>query len=156
MLDPSVLKDAFLVAGLTPDQIAQVAAIGKVTTYGSGQALVEIGGTSEELFVILSGDVRITTHDGDLLGDVGANSVVGEVGLVDGGPRTANATCNGPVSAAVFPIPELRRLMVQNRDWGFTVLANVSRLLAGRLRKLNSRVDELSDAAEEPWGNALG
>ena len=84
------------------------------------------------------------------------NSVVGEVGLVDARPRTANVTCVGPVSAAVIPTPDLRRLLNQNRQWGFIVLSNIARVLASRLRQANARIDELTDLTTEPWTNALG
>jgi glutaminase len=156
MLDAAAIKNSYLVAGLTDEQISQIAAIGTIRTYSSGRPLVETGDQPGELFAILSGDVRVTTDDGDLLGEVGPNSLIGEVGLVDGGTATGNAICSGMVTVAAFPIVELRRLMVQNRDWGFTVLANISRLLANRLRRLNTRVDELSDQATQPWDQFVG
>jgi len=156
MVETSALKDAYLVAGLKEEQIAQIAAIATVNSYQSGEALTRIGEPSASLFIVLSGSVRVTTHDGDLLGEVGTNSVVGEMGLVDALPANANSTCIGPVCAAVISMAELRRIMSQNREWGFVILSNVSRVMAARLRQTNARIDELADLATEPWAHAMG
>ena len=156
MVEVSALKDAYLVAGLNDAQIAQIAAITNVRTYNSGQSLTRIGDPCAELFVILSGNVKVTSHDGDLLGEVGANSVVGEMGLVDGLPANAHVTCVGHVSAAAINIPELRKLANQNRDWGFVMLSNLCRVMSGRLRQTNARIDELCDLTSEPWEHSLG
>lgn len=156
MVETSALKDAYLVAGLKEEEAAQIAALATIRTYRSGEALTKSGDASNDVFIIMSGHVKVTTNDGDLLGEVGANSVVGEMGLVDSRPATANVTCVGPVSAAAVSTLELRRLMGQNRDWGFIVLSNICRVMAGRLRQTNARIDELSDLATEPWHNSLG
>lgn len=156
MVEPTALKNAYLVAGLSDDQIRQIAEIGTVRNFASGQAITRIGQSADEVFVILSGKLVVTSADGDRLGEVGVNSVVGEVGLVDAQPWSANATCNGPVATVVFPTSELRKLMAQNRDLGFVVLANISRVMSSRLRQMNARVDELSDLIVEPWDKAVG
>lgn len=156
MVEASALKNAYLVAGLGDDEIAQIAGLATIKTYTSGQSLTRCNEAPDQIFVIMSGNVVVTTDDGDRLGEVGENSVVGEVGLVDARPRTANVTCVGPVSAAVLATPDLRRLLNQNRQWGFIVLSNIARVLASRLRQANARIDELTDLTTEPWTNALG
>ena len=156
MVEVSALKDAYLVAGLKDEQIAQVAALATIKLYSSGACLAQIGEPLTDLFIILSGTVKVTTHDGDLLGEVGANSVVGEMALVDALPSNGNVTAVGQVSAAAIPMANLRRLMAQNREWGFVILSNVSRVMAGRLRQTNARIDELCDQTVEPWDHSLG
>lgn len=156
MVEPSVLKDAYLVSGLAADELAQVASIATVKLFQSGQSLTNCGDPADDLLVILSGRVSVTTQDGDLLGEIGSNSIVGEIGLVDAKPCAANVTSIGPVSAAVFSNQELRRLMSHNRQWGFTMLANISRLMAARLRQSNARVDELCDLTDQPWQHPMG
>lgn len=158
MVEISALKDAYLVAGLADNQIEQIAAITSVRAFSSGYALTRIGDPSNDVFIILSGSVRVTTDDGDLLGEVGANSVVGEMGLVDALPANANVTSVGPVSVAIIGTAELRKLLNQNRDWGFILLSNICRVMSGRLRQTNARIDELSDsvAATQPWQHSLG
>lgn len=156
MVETSALKDAYLVAGLKESEVAQVAALANVKLYNSGDCVTKLGDPSNDLYIILSGKMNVTSADGDLLGEVGTNSVVGEMGLVDALNANANVTAVGPVSAAVIPTAELRRLMSQNRDWGFLMLSNISRVMAGRLRQTNARIDELCDLTSEPWEHSLG
>lgn len=155
MVETSTLKDAYLVAGLKDEEIAQVAALANVKLYRSGDCIAQVGDASSELFIILSGSVKITTQDGDLLGEAGPNSVIGEMGLVDAQPCNGNVACVGPVSVAAIPMAELRKLMSRNRDWGFVMLSNISRVLAARLRQTNARIDELCDLTEEHWEHSL-
>lgn len=155
MVEISALKDAYLVAGLKDEEIAQVAALATIQLYRSGDYLIQAGEASTNLFVILSGSVKVTTNDGDLLGEASTNGVIGEIGLVDALPSNGNVTCSGPVSAAVIPMVDLRRLMAQNRQWGFVLLANISRVLASRLRQTNARIDELCDQTTEHWAHCV-
>jgi CRP-like cAMP-binding protein len=155
VLEPSALKDAYLVAGLTEDQVKQVAALATVRDFSSTRPIVQLGEPANEVFVILSGHVLYTTHDGDTLGEAGPNSVVGEMGLVDAMPHDAHVTCRGSVVAAVFNTADLRKLMRQNRDWGFVMLCNVARVLSARLRQSDARIDELCDQATPAWEHAL-
>lgn len=156
MVEVAALKDTYLVAGLKDEEIAHVANLASIKLFRSGDSLTRIGDASTDLFVILSGNVKVTSADGDLLGEVGVNSVVGEMALVDALPANANVTSVGQSSAAVIPMAELRRMMSQNRQWGFVLLSNVSRVMASRLRHTNARIDELCDLTAEPWNNSLG
>jgi hypothetical protein len=119
------------------------------------ETLIRAGDPGGDFFVILDGRVNVLTPDGDKLSEVGPGSVLGEISLVDAGPRTATVIAIGLVDVAVIPATDLRRYMSTNRDLGFTVLANLSRVLAGRLRLANEKIDELYDKATDAWDHAL-
>src|SRR5690349_3707567 len=98
-----VFKKNYLVHGL-PD--ATIEEIAKLAVYDGGLAndvLVERGDKGGDLFVILDGTVNILTDKGDKLTEVGPASVLGEVALVDAGPRSATAVCKGMVKYAKLP-----------------------------------------------------
>lgn len=156
MIEPASLKGAYLVAGLADDQLAQIAAIAELRHFNSGQVVANIGDDAKDIFLVLDGTLMATTEDGDRLGEIGRGSIIGEVALVDSRPRTANVVCVGPVATAVIPIDALRKLLNANRDWGFLVLVNVAKVLAGRLRHADAMIDDLSDRASDVWTNALG
>ena len=156
MVEVSALKDSYLVAGLTDEQVGKIASLSTVKTYRSGDTIVKSGDPATELLVVLSGSLNVTSDDNDLLGEIGVNSVVGEMGLMDGRASTANVCSVGHVSVASIPTKELRGLMNSNRDWGFLVLANIGRVMSDRLRRSNARIDELCDSTHQPWENALG
>lgn len=150
------LKGTYLVAGLTDEQMDQVAQLAQLHMFPSGHLLCRIGDPADTLFVVLNGTLSVTTADGDKLGEIGANSVVGEIGIVDVRQRTANVTCVGSVSVAAIPIDGLRKLMNDNREWGFLILANLARVLAVRLRHADARIDDLSDKVGDAWTHCMG
>lgn len=155
MVTTEMLKGTYLVAGLTDEQIAQVASLSEHRVLTSGQAIAKIGEAASNLFVVLEGNLIVTTADGDRLGEISEGSIIGEIALVDARPRTANVVSIGAVSVASIPITDLRKLMNDNRDWGFTILANVARVLAMRLRHADATIDELADKVQDVWTNAL-
>ena len=150
------LKGTYLVSGLTDEQMEVVGKLAQLQMFPSGHVLCRIGEQADTLYVVLNGTLSVTTADGDKLGEIGANSVVGEIGIVDIRTRTANVTAVGPVSVASIPIDALRSLMNQNREWGFLILANLARVLAVRLRQADARIDDLADRAQDTWTHAMG
>ena len=156
MVDVAVLQGTYLVTGLADSQIAKVAALGELRHYSSGQLICKIGEIADVMFVVLDGVVAVMTADGDRLGEIGKGSVIGEIALVDARPRTANVVAVGIVNVAVFGTDDIRKLMNADRILGFTMLASIARVLAGRLRQADARIDELTDKAADVWHNAMG
>jgi CRP/FNR family cyclic AMP-dependent transcriptional regulator len=156
MFDPAILKGTYLVAGLDDVQIASVAGLSILRHFPSGHLLAKIGEAADVMFVVIGGSLTVTTHDGDKLGEIHTGSVVGEVALVDARPRAANVVCVGPVTVAEISIDQLRKLMNKDRDMGFLMLANISRVLATRLRNADAMIDQLADAVGDAWTHAQG
>ncbi len=150
-----VFKKNYLVAGLDDGAIGEISDLGKVDSMMPGESLIEKGDDSSDLFVILDGVVNVYTKGGDKLGDCGPGSVLGEVALVDAGPRSANAVCVGVVTYSRLPAAGLRKYMSANREAGFTMLANLSRVLSMRLRNSATVMEDLRAQTVDPWTNVL-
>jgi len=155
MLDLAALKKTYLVVGLSDAQIEEIASLATMRRFLPQETLIRSGEQSSDLYLILEGRLNVLTSDGQKLSEVGPGSILGEIALIDARPRTANVVCVGLVDAAVIPAKELRAKMNANREWGFVVLANLSRVLAGRLRVANDKIDELYDKTTDTWDNAL-
>ena len=155
MLDLVAFKNNYLTVGLTDEQVAEIAALAEFKRFTAQTELMKAGSPANEIYLILDGRCVVLTPDNDKLSEVGPGSVLGEIGLVDARPRTANVMCMGLVDAAVIPAAALRQKMAQNREWGFIVLSNLSRVLAGRLRQANEKIDELYDKTTDAWDGAL-
>ncbi len=146
----------YLVCGLTPAQVAKVAALARIERHCAQEVLIDKNHHGGDLYVVLEGRVNVLTDDGDKLAEVGPGSVLGEIELIDAGPKTANAVCVGLVDVAAIPVPALRTLMRSDLELGFMILANLARVLCGRLRKADQMLDTLLDGANGgAWGNAL-
>ncbi len=144
-------RQNYLVYGLSEDKIDEILAIASFETLLAQEPICLKGVKSSDLYVVLEGRVNITSQHGEKLAELGPGAVIGEVALVDDQPRSANAVCITAVHFARLPAKELRQYMVQNKDVGFHMLANLARVLSTRLRATDAVVDDLAGRARDPW-----
>jgi CRP/FNR family cyclic AMP-dependent transcriptional regulator len=89
----NLLEGIPLFAGLSGDEKGDLARRITLQTLPAREALFWIGDAGDEFFVVRSGQVLITYPDGDgkevTLAVLGPGDFLGEISLLDGGPRTA-------------------------------------------------------------------
>ena len=86
------------------------------------------GTTGNEFFVIIDGSVRIE-RGGSTLASLGAGDFLGEIALVDDGPRTATATTESPARLLVVGHREFHLAhgaIPDDRDQRLQALASAS------------------------------
>ena len=93
------------------------------------------GDPATELYVVQSGRVGIQLGN-RLLDTLDANSIFGEMALIDGAPRSANAIAATDV--ALVPVSEKQFLLLINRTPFFAL--EVMRVLARRLCAANKAI----------------
>ena len=103
------------------------------------------GEDADVMHVILSGRVRVERSAAAgsapvVLADLGANDVVGEMGVLDGGPRTATVTALEETHTLELHRTLLTVVLVQYPD----IAADLLRTLSLRLRSTNELVDALA------------
>jgi CRP-like cAMP-binding protein len=86
-----LLERVPLFAGVARDQLEAIARIADEIDVPAGTALTHEGRHEGYFFVIVSGTVRIE-RGGRAINTIGAGEFLGEIALLDGGPRTASAT----------------------------------------------------------------
>jgi len=146
-----VFRQNYLVFGLPDDRIDEIASIASFETRMPQDLICRKGEKCGDLLVVLDGRVNITSENGEKLAEIGPGAVIGEVALVDDQPRSANAVCINAVHFARLPARELRSYMVQNKDVGFHMLANLARVLSTRLRTTDAVIDDLAGKNRDPW-----
>jgi hypothetical protein len=72
----------------------------EVRNLEEGTQLIRQGETSQELYLVLDGVVRVDV-DGRALGELGPGAVIGERALLEGGTRTSTVTAVSPLRVAV-------------------------------------------------------
>lgn len=82
-----------------------------------------------ECFVIADGTARVTIG-GKKVGEVGPGECVGEMALLDGGPRSATVTAESPMNVYALPVSEFRSLLRASP----AILGKIATSLAQRLR----------------------
>jgi CRP/FNR family cyclic AMP-dependent transcriptional regulator len=86
-----LLERVPLFAGVARDQLEEIARISDEIDVPAGKALTHEGRHEGYFFVVASGTVRID-RGGRTINTIGPGDFLGEIALLDGGPRTASAT----------------------------------------------------------------
>lgn len=97
----------------------------------AGKVLMRQGATGDEFFLIVEGSVRVE-RDGRILKKRGQGEFVGEIALIDEGPRTATVTCETPCRMLVLAHREFHTLLSEHPEIQLLVL----KTLAERVRHL--------------------
>jgi CRP-like cAMP-binding protein len=122
-----------LFADLSQRDLRRVARATEMYQYDNGTVIVREGAASEGFFVILKGSAKVT-RGGRTIRRLGEGDFFGEIGVLDGGPRTATVSADGPVHALVLLRKELRTLLIAEP----TVAYRILRGAAKRLRQFES------------------
>ncbi len=86
------LRSVALFNGCSTKELEKVAKASDEIRMTAGTLIVDQGQTGREAFVVLEGDVDIKRNNRKVA-TLGPGSVVGELSLLDHGPRTATAVC---------------------------------------------------------------
>lgn len=84
-----------LFAGISEAGLEELGGIADEIEVGPGAVLTREGYREGSFFVIMSGTVRIE-RGGRAINTLGPGEFLGEIALLDGGPRTATATTETP------------------------------------------------------------
>jgi CRP/FNR family transcriptional regulator, cyclic AMP receptor protein len=96
-----------------------------------GKVLTREGARGGEFFIVMEGAVRIE-RGGKELNRLGPGDFLGEIALIDQGPRTATATAEGPCRVMVLTTSAFTSMLSQNPG----VENKILRVLARRVRDL--------------------
>ena len=86
------LRGVSLFGGCSKKDLEKIARAGDEITRSAGSVLMEQDKPGREAFVILEGEVTIKRNNRKVA-TLGPGRVVGELSLLDNGPRTATAIC---------------------------------------------------------------
>lgn len=111
---------------LSDEQMARIRPYAVERHYEAGERLFEAGAVGPGMFVLVSGEVAITSRDG-LGGDVpvvtqGAGQFLAEVGQLSGKPALVDGRAVGPVEALLLPPDKLRQLLIADAELGEMIM----------------------------------
>lgn len=86
------LRNVPLFSSCSTKDLEKIAKSSDEITMPAGSLLVDQGQTGREAFIVLEGQVTVR-RNGKRVGDFGPGTVVGELSLLDHGPRTATVNC---------------------------------------------------------------
>lgn len=87
------LRNVPLFQSCSQKDLEKIAKAGDEVTMPAGSLIVDQGQTGREAFVVLEGSVTVR-RNGKKVATAGPGTIVGELSLLDHGPRTATVICD--------------------------------------------------------------
>ncbi len=123
-----------LFSACSKKELAKIAKAGDQVTLADGHVLTEQDTASREAFVIMSGGALVKRNNRKVA-ELGPGSIVGELGLLDRGPRTATVVAQGETEVFVLAPREFAALL----DDVPTINHKLLKALAARVRELDKQ-----------------
>jgi CRP-like cAMP-binding protein len=138
----AILANHFLLRHLRPDELQKLAASASLVNYASGQTIFQKGDAGESLMAVVTGRVKICAFSAEgkelILNIIDPGSLFGEIAVLDGKPRSADAVT---LEATVLLVLERKHLM--------PFLASDSAIAGRMIAVLCERVRQTSGQLED-------
>ncbi len=132
-----------LFRGVADEDLAAIAPMLRQRRYRAGETIFHEGDPGDAMHVIATGRAKISIEslEGDeaILVTLGPGEVFGELVLLDGAPRSADAIAVEPTVTYILTLPDFGPLISNNEAFRSAILHN----LAQELRRLTVHVSEL-------------
>jgi len=132
---------------LTDNEINSILDIAKRATFEKGEVIFKEGEPGDGFYILIKGNVRITTEIEDageeLLAELKGNVHFGEINIVDGKPRSADAIAENDVICLFFPRNDFLKLMATNKDLEIKICHGFMKEFATRLRATDQKVKDI-------------
>lgn len=104
----------------------------------AGEVIFDEGEEGQALYVIVRGKVAICLHGAfeKPLAELGAGAFFGELGLLDGSPRSAQVRAIEPTELVVLSASDYERLMESHARIASRIALQLARHLGQRLRRM--------------------
>lgn len=122
----------------TRRDLHRVAALAVDEERSSGEVLTRQGEQGAVAYIIVSGEAEVI-RDERILARLGPGDVVGELCLLDGGPRAATVRTTAPTQVLALAAEDFQSLLGELPELSLQVLS----VLASRLRRADERMAAL-------------
>jgi pyruvate,water dikinase len=127
--DPTdVLPAVPLFAGLSEDDVEQLAPLFKARGFAAGETVIREGSGGAAFYLIDSGEASVTIR-GDEVATLGPGDHFGEIALIDEGERMATVTAVTDLVCHGLTYWEFRPLVQENGSIGWKLLQSMAKML---------------------------
>lgn len=139
-----ILATSPLFVRMPEDMRIRLARLAIPKRYSASQVMFCRGDAGDGMLLVLDGLVRIHLSDAKghevTLALIGPGEPIGEIALIDGGLRSADATALTPVSALLLHHADVAPLIASDAKFASALLLG----MAARLRRLTDQVEAIS------------
>lgn len=126
----NVFAEVPLFAQLGSRQRRKVASLARIRRFPDGAPIVRQGEPGDALHVVLDGAVSVARPERRER-TLGVGSIIGELALLDGGPRTATVTAKGELVTLTIPAARFRTLLRSEPAIAVAIAEELARRLRG-------------------------
>ena len=139
-----LFRDVPLLARLTGPDLRALASHGRVRRYTSGTTIFREGDRGDSLHVVIEGSVRVTVvsvrGEEATVALLGPGEFVGDLALLDGLPRSANAVASQPTKTLMVTRDDFRRWLTERPKASLALLEALSQ----RVRRTDEVLADLT------------
>lgn len=136
-----------LFKGLSPEEIREIVGAAKKQPLEAGDLLFEQGAEASALYIIQSGEVQVRAADpmGEdiVLAILGSSTIVGELALIDGGPRSATVEALSDCDVYCLTREAFDEMRQQRRPAAYKVIMGLASTVDARRRQTEARINEV-------------
>lgn len=125
------LKAADIFGAVSGEDLAPVAMVAQEVYFSAGETFIQQGESGDCLYVIVDGEARVVVRGVGQVATRGPRSVIGEMAIISGRPRTAQCVA----------ITDITALKVDRDDF-WELLGERPALALGVIKVLSERFDE--------------
>ena len=141
---PVVLRNVALFSGLDDVELEKLSKVSGRKRVERGAFVVRSGENTDSLYVLLAGRAKVTNVDEEgreiILAWLGPGEFFGEMGLIDGSPRSANVVAAEACELLFLSKEAFQRCLQDN----FQVAQKLMQILVRRLREADRKIESLA------------
>lgn len=139
-----VLRNVPLFSGLDEAELEKLSKVSTRKRVERGAYVVRAGESTDSLYILLSGQAKVTNTDEEgreiILAWLGPGEFFGEMGLIDGSPRSANVVATEACELLHLGKDAFQRCLQDN----FQVAQKLMQILVRRLREADRKIESLA------------
>jgi len=139
-----VLRNVPLFAGLSEAELEKLSKVSGRKRVERGAFVVRAAENTDSLYILLTGRAKVTNTDEEgreiILAWLGPGEFFGEMGLIDGSPRSANVVASEACELLVLSKDAFQRCLQDN----FQVAQKLMQILVRRLREADRKIESLA------------
>ena len=138
-----VLSNTPIVKGLTDEELDILLQTVSQKHFCADKIIIEEGSVGQDLFILLSGKVRIETRipsgvtEQQTLYTIFPGEVFGEFSFVDGTPRSASVISEEECSVLILNYDDFQKMARKHTHLALRFMENIANILIERIRNVN-------------------
>ena len=135
-----VLRKIPLFKGLDPPKIKKILGLCIHKIYQPDQLICRSGAPSDELYILLSGELAVVTGEGIKVASIKPVTTVGEMGVITAQPRSATVQATQPSNLFVVSKQQLDAALRDDQTMQAQIYLNIIQILSDKLDGDNTQL----------------